>query len=226
MRKGLSPLLSGVLYLLIVLVGITIVVISLYPKILQMKHEQEISDGLRCVDALSNAIEDAVYGGVGTAQEVRCDIPQDSAVKIEGNYVLFIFKHIPYLSSYVFKHYDYTYEEGVYVYDNGSYILMGNNLLEINLTKRVSFNAKPEDAINYIKYKPTGGILKGENISIMINNDPSITYGSISTYVEKYGNYLGYGKALIEVSNLYGSYNLTLILYPHADYVVIGVERQ
>jgi len=223
--KGLSPLLSGVLYMTIIIVGISIVMMTLYPKILDLKEYSKISNTIRCTEDLNSALLILEKASVGSEQEVRCKI-RNAKLLVKNNALLFIIPYVEYLHLDIFKDKEHTLNEGVYVYDNGTYFLMGNKYIEINFSKiQPNENINISHIINKIRYKSALKEINGSSLYFILNEDSSIGSGKGYTIAESYGMYLKYGKIIAHVENNNARYNLTFILYPSADYLVIGIEE-
>ncbi len=222
--KGMSPLLSGVLYMTIIVTGILIVMASIYPKIMDLKEYSKITNTIKCARNMDYALSLLEKSSLRGEQEIECKI-KNAKLSIKNDTMLFIFPHIDYLSLDIFKNEEYTLNEGVYVYDNGSYFLMGNKYLEVNFSKIYANNMiNISQIINNIYYKKTSKNIDGSSLYFILNDDPSISIGRGYTIAERSGAYLKYGKIIAHVENDNAKYNLTFILYPSADYIIISVE--
>ncbi len=222
-KKSQAPILAGVIYMVIVLIGISIVISAFYPKMIEMKEYSKVKKTLECYNNIENSLNYISLSSVGSSREIKCEINK-GFINIEKNTIKFIFKDILYSYLNMFDPSKYYIGEGVVIYDNKTHYLMENKYLQVNVSKLNNKIDSIDNIIIGIVHKPSN-VKYDKKFNFTVNNGKSLTQGIITTYPMTVNKKTNRGKIVVEVKNNNTEYNLSIILPSDADYLIFSLEN-
>ncbi|NPA38465.1 MAG: hypothetical protein GXN99_01575 [Candidatus Nanohaloarchaeota archaeon] len=178
LKKGEAPILSGVLYTGIVIVGITIVLLSLKPYLEVKKAEMEIDASFLCIDSLVKSIKEVMYAVPGSSKEIRCSFKRGVLSVLDNALIWDVEIPVSYDLS-KFKGWDVVQYINA-TEENGYYVLY-NRIVEVNIS--AVGNAKDmvlynlTEAFNYLKNKKHNLILSKKIRFFLDNESCEVGYG-------------------------------------------------
>lgn len=237
MLKGISPLISTALIILI-LVGAIAIVLSFGKEVLDKTNEANlINEAKQNMKLLDNAIKQIASSGTGSLKKIQIKVSDGTYKVIEETNSLEFF----YLVKYG------TIEPGTYLKENNLLLISGstakayeedldndgveelileNEILKIGIQKVGSkSNFQPINTIKNIKamiFKENNVIIP-EDSSIIFDDIPETSYGNGFSELIRKGEHLPKAEALVHVNSTFIEYEILYTLQAGADYLVIKV---
>ncbi len=230
-RKGISPLLAGVMYVAIVVVSIVIIINVVTPYIQKMKDEAAFEQAKNIMTALDKAIREVAYEGKGSTRVLPLQIKKGKLIidnetdsikyELETKTLLVSPNTKRKIGNLVF-----TANNDVDVDDFGTYIRMRNRYLEINFTK--VGNASYYQPIN-LSELITGVKLLEENVNfvgkVITKVDYTTENGTGYVRAEETGHDLPYGRVIVHLNTSEAEFDIYYTLNSFADYLIIEGEN-
>ncbi len=223
-KKSQAPILAGVIYMVIVLVGISIVISAFYPKMIEMKEYSNVKKTIECYNNIENSLNHIFLSSIGSSKEIKCEINK-GFINIEKNTIKFTFKDILHIYLNMFDLSKYYIGEGVVIYDNKTYYLMENKYLQVNVSKLNKKAGSIDNIITSVLHK-SSKIKYNKRFNFTINHDKILTQGIITTYPIDVNKKTNRGRIVVEVRNNNTEYNLSIILPSDADYIILSLENK
>jgi len=235
MRKGVSPLLSGVLYVAIFLVGIGVVTQIAMPAIDKMKDSAAIDQSKLVLTKIDKALKEVVEEGEGSTRVVDINIKKGK-IKIDADtdeiyYVLETETgSLSPRSQIQIGNLILSSSASVNASEDSNYIVLENEHLKCNFSK----NGGTEDSfqsinisqiINSVYMKDTGSTLDGNNITLKLETMDSLGVGSGYVILKDSGSELGRGVVIAHVNNSWVDYDLYFTLESGADFLEIYLRN-
>ncbi len=230
MRKGVSPFLSAVLYVGIVLSALTIVVQMGTPIMQEMRDTNRIDLAKDELSSLDFYIREVASEGQGSVRTMKFEVP-GGALKVDATNEKVQYEletDADVISPRVRKKIGNVYlrsNANVDVTANATHYIMKND--RINVTFRRIAQASPESMttegiIDYFGYVEDGATLTG-TINVYVDGTTATNTGLIWTEAYETGADLGFGKITANVDSAV-DYNITYILESNADFLTIEVS--
>lgn len=230
-RKGISPLIAGVLYFAIAIAGITIVVQTGTPALTKMKDVAAIDQAKDSLSNLDRIISLVSEEGRGSARVVPLQIkkgaitisPQTDTIsyELETSADVISPRTRKQVGSLVFSS-----EATVSVYnDSGSWILE-NEHLRVNITKGGTESSfvplNSSQLVKQVYFKDKSTSLDG-TVSIILDDNIASETGNGYTYAEQAGANLPRGRIVAYMNTTDASYKVYFTLQSGSDFLEMYV---
>lgn len=228
-RKGISPLIAGVLYFAIAMAGVTIVVQTGSPALTKMKDVAAIDQAKDTLSNLDRIITLVSEEGRGSARVVPLQIKKGIIVvspgtdtisyEIETSADVVSPRTKRQIGGLVFSS-----EANVRAYNDSSSWILENEHLRVNISmvgSSVSYapiNSSALVAEMYFKDKATA--LDG-SISILLDDNPASETGNGYTYAEELGLNLPRGRVVAYMNTTDAAYKLYFTLQSGSDFLEV-----
>ena len=235
-RKGVSPLIGGVLFFAIVMAVIIFILNMIMPWMENTKDQIAINYAKKNIGNINSIITTVASEGETSSRILPLDVKR-------GNYYLNDEKDIFYFQINVsektiaprFK----TKTGNVFfgsqlnskAEDHDSYFLLENQYLIVNITKAgnsTSYSSiNVSEIINSIYYKEKGIFIDGKNITIIPNNYNPDSNGTGYVYLEEEGIFLPKAVAVAKMinANSGSSYDLYFDLQSDSDFLLFYLKN-
>ncbi|MEM5790820.1 MAG: hypothetical protein QXP77_02125 [Candidatus Aenigmatarchaeota archaeon] len=238
MLKAISPLISTVLIILL-LVGAIAIVLSFGKEILDKTNEANvINEAKQNMKLLDNIIRQIASSGTGSLKKVQLKVSDGIYKVIQETNSLEFFYTVKYG----------TIEPGTYLKENNLLLISGatakayegdldndgvdelvleNEILKIGVQKlgsRSSF--QPINTRNNIKimiFKENNATIRPEDSSIIFDDIPETSYGNGFSELVRKEEHLAKAEALVHVNSTLIEYDIIYTLQAGADYLVVRI---
>ncbi len=231
--KGVSPIVSFVIIVLIVITGTTLVWIYGLPVIKNYQDTTIISSAVNNLKEIDKAIKELSYQGPGSTRKLTLSIPG-------GKYIV-----DPDTNSIIFE-YDTSapiVQPGSYIKQDGLYVTSGTDVSAYNETigsdtywvlendhlkavfRNQSGNINTSEIIYYIQQKDEDKIVYINDSSVVIDNNESSSYGTGYSELSQKGQHLTKASVIYHVNSSYIDYDLYFTLRANADFLIIEVKN-
>ena len=230
-RKGISPLLSGVMYIAIVNVAIIAVMQIGMPAIENMEDASAIDQAKTTLLSIDQVITEIAEQGKGSARVVPIQIKKGELyIDNESDRIYYLIETeseiiSPRTKTKIGNLY-ISSNANVDVTDNGTHFIMQNEHEKIvfsklgNLTDFVSINSSHLMDSMYLKDTET---YLPANLTIMVDNDPLQESGNGYTMAENTGTGLMRGRIIAHVNQSISDYDIYFTLEGGEDFMQIEV---
>jgi len=244
MLKGISPLVSTVIVILLTVVAIGTVILYALPTINKAKEASLINEAKQNMHQIDDMIREVASEGVGSLRTLNFKAT-------DGQY--FVNSKINSLDfTYGVKY--GTVQPGTFIQDGNVLLIYGTNSrasiynlstpkdgngqivlenknLRVALHYNSSANASFPEAINtsnivqFLNFIPTGVNVTVADSKVTIDDFNSTTIGSGYSYIVKPGNYLASADAVVVVNTTSLYYEIHYSLPSGADFVIVKIQN-
>ena len=230
-RKGISPLLSGVMYLAIVTVSLGVVMQIGMPAIEKMEDNSAIEQAKNTLIAIDKVIMEIAEQGKGSTRVLPIQIKKGKLyIDNESDRIYYVIETeseiiSPRTKTQIGNLY-ISSNANVDVTDNTTHFIMENEHEKIvfeklgNITSFVSINASQLMKSMYLK--DTGTYLDA-NLTIRVDDDPNKESGNGYTIAEKTGTGLMRGRIIAHINQSESDYDIYFTLEGGEDFMQIEV---
>jgi cellobiose-specific phosphotransferase system component IIB len=225
--KGVSPLLTGVLYIAIVTVAVGVVVNVVTPTIKKMEDQAAFEQGKDIIASIDKVIAEVISEGKGSTRIVPIQIKKgmisidNTSDKIEFTIDTEALLVSPNVKRKV-GNLVFASNMDVDVIDNGNYITMRNSYLEVNITKNgTQTNWEYINMSNLIMGIRLIRENKNFNGNVLIKVDDVFEDGYGYVYAEEYGYKLPKGKVIAHLNTSEAEFDIVFTLNSYSDFLTI-----
>ena len=231
MRKGISPLLAGTLYIAIAMFVIALVLTMAMPFFQKLRDKAAFENAKQMMNNINSALREVVAEGRGSTRLVSVNVRRGVLiVDNESNTIEFRMRtEAPLVArSTMVREGDLIIAEGddVDVVDNGDIITMRNSYLEVNISKignRTSWQEINFSQIIQGVYLIRENVSFAGSIRILIND--VYENGTGYVYAEMYGEGLPRGRAIAHLLVNGTELELLITLPSYADFLVVETRE-
>jgi len=229
-RKGITPLISAVIYIGIMTAIITMIVTLITPALQKMEDKAAFSQAKNIMTGLDSVIKEVASEGQGSMRVFPLQIKKGELI-IDGkdNKITYLLetKALIVAPNTIRKIGDLEFGSNmdVDVIDNGNTITMKNSYLEINISKignQTNYSyINLSNVIQSIYLIKEHKLFNG-SISFKVDNISS-GYGYV--YAEQYGYNLPKGVVIIHLNTTAEEFDLVITLDSYSDFIKVNGEN-
>ncbi|MFH0889970.1 MAG: hypothetical protein V1836_02385 [Candidatus Aenigmatarchaeota archaeon] len=237
MRKGISPLIAGVIYTALVVTTVTLVITLGLPQLDRVTESTLYLNVREGMTNLDKAIQTVASEGRGSVRIIPLEI-RNGALAIDQindmvRYEMETTSEIVSPKTAVkFGNLVIGSNADVNASENATHYTLKNSRLQVTLRKVGSLTAATSinttEIVQEIKVLSTNKTLplaaNGTVMQFIVNNDVSLSSGTGFTTLQEAGTVLSQGNVSVFVNSTSGDYTLDLILESEADYLTVLVK--
>jgi len=233
-RKGISPLLAGVLYVVIGLTAITIIFQVATPAISKLQDASAVDQARAALLNLDRLIRLVAAEGIGSTRITTLELRKGDLVVDSANQRLFYEITTPAAvvsprTRQVLGNLILANNANASASQNSTHLTLQNQHLTLVLS-RIGANETDFQPINVselvqsIQLRETGANLGG-GVSVLIDNNSSYENGTGYTKLEEVGTGLGRARAIAHVNSTFAEYDVWFTLDSSADFFAVEVKN-
>jgi len=240
LKKGISPIISTVLIILLGFVTVSIVLFVGLPAIEKARESAVLNEAMQNMKAIANTIEEVALEGVGSLRSLQIKVTAGN-YKVNEKTNSIDFTH--FMKSGIVQPGAFLEEGDVILtcganarayeedfdYDGETDLVLENEILRVvilkNGTKTSQVSMNTSKLIKMINLKETNVNVTPSDSLIMLDDYIESSYGFGYSELVKVDDHLARAEAIVHMSTTFVSYDILYTLQSGADFVMVKIQN-